>query len=326
MVDFFMSARNVTGVKTNPQFGSEPDVSRYLLVPDTDIPAPVAGQLSSRADWAKAIIKAASDKAVPDGNDQRVGHILFFVHGYKNSPDSVIRRHRLLQAGLNHENFPGVVASFDWPSGDLTLGYLEDRHDAKNTAFQLVKDGVKLMIDNQQPDCWINVHILAHSMGAFVLREAFDDADDHGGNIGLANWSVSQIALIGGDLSSGNFEGDNSKTRALFNHCRRLTNYSNKHDSALLVSNIKRAGFAPRVGRVGLPDQSSGKAVNVDCSKYWSDVNDGGGFTDVEGEKSHSWHFGDPTFIADFAEVLKGNDREIIRRRQKLRDGRFTLT
>ncbi len=323
MPDFYMSARNVNSGR-RPQFGDEPGSTQYLIVPDQQN-SPNPGLAVQQDQWVKELFQVLSARAVVGENDRREGHLLFFVHGYKNSPESVLRRHRTLQAGLNALNFPGVVVSFDWPSGDLTLGYLEDRHDGKQAAFQLVKDGIALMIANQQPTCWINVHVLAHSMGAFVLREAFDDAEDFGGEIGQANWSVSQIALIGADVSRGNFELGNSKTRALFNHCRRLTNYSNKHDKALLVSNVKRIGIAPRVGRVALPDTTDPKAVNVDCSDYWESRNNNGGFANTQGEVSHSWHFGDPKFQADLAETLLGNDREVISTRDQIRDGRFRI-
>jgi hypothetical protein len=93
----------------------------------------------------------------------------------------------------------------------------------------------------------------------------------------------------------------------------------------LLISNVKRIGVAPRVGRVALPDVTDPKAVNVDCSDYWERQNQNGGFASVQGEVSHSWHFGDPRFQADLAETLLGNDREVIPTREKIRDGRFRL-
>jgi esterase/lipase superfamily enzyme len=45
------------------------------------------------------------------------------------------------------------------------------------------------------------IYLLAHSTGAYVIREAFDDADDND-QIAKTNWTVSQIALIAGDIAS----------------------------------------------------------------------------------------------------------------------------
>ncbi len=48
----------------------------------------------------------------------------------------------------------------------------------------------------------------------------------------------------------------------------RFTNYSNRFDKVLGVSNMKRFGTAPWAGRVGLPADIPSKAVNVDCSEF----------------------------------------------------------
>ena len=42
----------------------------------------------------------------------------------------------------------------------------------------LVKHGIHAFAKLQEPACKIDMHVLAHSMGAYVVREAFDDADD----------------------------------------------------------------------------------------------------------------------------------------------------
>ena len=42
----------------------------------------------------------------------------------------------------------------------------------------LVKHGIHAFAKMQEPACKIDMHVMAHSMGAYVVREAFDDADD----------------------------------------------------------------------------------------------------------------------------------------------------
>ena len=72
----------------------------------------------------------------------------------------------------------------------------------------------------------------------------------------------------------------------------RFTNYSNGNDQVLGISNVKRLGVAPRVGRVGLPNDSPDIAVNVDCGQYYQSLPaDQKGFT-----QSHSWQFTDVIF------------------------------
>ena len=65
-------------------------------------------------------------------NTQTTGDIVFYVHGYNNSQKTVLERQRKLQRGLESNGFAAVVVSFDWPSADNVLNYLEDRHDVKN--------------------------------------------------------------------------------------------------------------------------------------------------------------------------------------------------
>src|SRR4051794_26813419 len=47
---------------------------------------------------------------------------------------------------------------------------------------------------------------------------------------------------------------------------------SNPFDEVLQLSNVKRAGFASRVSRVGLPSDAPAKSVNVDCGEYYQSM------------------------------------------------------
>ena len=55
------------------------------------------------------------------------------------------------------------------------------------------------------------MHVLAHSMGAYVVREAFDDADDTA-DIAQKSWSVSQVMLVGVDVSVASLAAGNPKS------------------------------------------------------------------------------------------------------------------
>jgi esterase/lipase superfamily enzyme len=278
-------------------------------VPDGDQPLP-AQQTDAKA-WAKKVL-AESRRGVPKA---QFGNILIFVHGYNNSQETVMKRHRRLRDDLKAEGFPGVVTSFDWPSADSALGYVPDRIAAKRTAMQLVTDGIATLAALQEPDCRSNVHILAHSMGSYVVREAFDDADDRA--LSNQGWLVSQVMLIGADVSAGSLGLRNSSADSLYRHCTRLTNYSNRHDGVLALSNVKRAGVAPRAGRVGLPAEVPDKAVNIDCSDYWEKRENAG--SEI-GDPRHSWHIGNRTFNLDMIKTMLGIDREKIETREKRND------
>lgn len=297
-MDYVICARNV---KDDKSFGSEPDRSTYLFVPEDAAPKATPNQVRKADAWAKKVI-AEARKGVAAGD---FGNILVFVHGYNNSQATVMERHRRLRDDLRAANFKGVVVSFDWPSGDIGAFYLEDLVDANNSAFQLVADGIMLLAQYQKPDCNVNIHILAHSMGAYVTREAFtaaDDADDLAGS----TWHVSQIMLIAGDISARSLKAGEHRSDGLYRCCTRLTNYSSKHDGVLSLSNFKRAGVASRAGRGGLPDEAPEHAVNVDCSDYFTTIPDDQA---VLGNREHSWHIGDPAFTQDMIDTMLGVDR-----------------
>ncbi len=312
MSDYVICARNIKGKK----FGSEPAASSYLAIDGDAEPRPAKDQLLTPTKWAKRVI-ADARAGVPRGE---MGNVLVFVHGFNNSQETVMKRHRKLRDDLGAQ-FRGVVVSFDWPSGDVGAFYLEDLADANHSALQLVRDGILLLGDLQQPDCTVNIHILAHSMGAYVTREAFtaaDDADDLTGK----TWRINQVMLIAADISSRSLSGSDHRTQALYRNCGRLTCYSSRHDDVLTVSNVKRAGVAPRAGRIGLPDDAPLHAVNVDCTDYWATIPKAQA---VVGNREHSWHIGDPVFTRDMIDTMNGLDRDVRVTRALVKENRFKL-
>lgn len=315
---------SVRGVQNN-SFNSVVGPTQFLVVPNAQMPLP-AHAVHSATWYARVLADAAWKNS--DGQDR--GDILFVVHGYNNSEMEVIDRHRRLRDDLLMLGFKGVVVSFDWTSGDKALAYISDRHKAKITALSLVTDGIAFLSNKQTPSCTINVHVLGHSMGAFVIRESFDDADDT--QLDNGAWSVSQVVLASGDVSANSMATDDSGAESIYRHCVRLTNYSSRHDEALDISNAKRLGIAPRVGRIGLPKNIPYSAVNVDCTKYYEDLTNPGSLiliTDqphnFQGMKSHSWYFGNAMFARDLFDVLIGTDRTVIKTRQIGADGELVL-
>jgi hypothetical protein len=320
MPDYVISVRAPRDANS---FTEEPGPTLFLEVPDGAAATSPAHQIDPD-DWVRRVIALAGRQK--DATGVMRGDVLAFIHGYDNTVEIVLQRHRRLKADLPNYDYNGAVVSFDWPSGDVALAYVEDRAKAKMTAFQLVQDGIQRIARMQSlANCDINMHLLAHSTGAYVIREAFDHADDRH-SIASVNWTVSQIALIGGDVSSGSMSAGNSESESIYRHCVRLTNYSNPFDEVLQLSNVKRAGVAPRVGRVGLPDDAPGTAVNVNCGAYYQQMIRIRPPADIIGYPSHSWHVGDPVFTEDLAHVLRGEiDRQVIPTRAKMPDGHLQL-
>ncbi|MFB3894691.1 MAG: alpha/beta hydrolase [bacterium] len=307
---FIMCTRAVE----NGQFVPKPGKTVYLIVPEGKHPMP-EHKIKAKL-WLDKLRKAAIWG--PDSRNPKFdrGDLLIYIHGYDNTQEVMMQRHATLKQNLIEAGYKGELMSFDWPSDNKALNYLDDRHDAKQTAMQLVTDGISALSERQTPDCTINIHVIGHSTGAYVIREAFDDADD----ARLANngWAVSQVVFIGGDISSASLSSGNSSTESLYRHCTRLTNYSNLYDSVLKLSNAKRLGMAPRVGRIGLPSNAPEKAVNIDCTEYFGKLQADAAVKKEDqpvtvGAFDHSWHIGNKIFTRDLFETLKGDiDRTVI--------------
>ncbi|EMV7409520.1 TPA: alpha/beta hydrolase [Enterobacter soli] len=304
MPSYVMSVRKVS----RGQFTADIGNTSYLVVPDGKDPSP--GHAIPAQEWFDKVTNGA--KWTNDKGQKR-GDLLFAAHGYNMSESEVIERHRLLANGLADIGFKGMVVSFDWPSDDKALAYLADRHKAKLTAMRLMTEGIAYVSEKQKPDCPINIHVLGHSTGAYVLTEAFDDADDS--NLPNSAWKVSQIIFVAGDVSSSVMSNPDPRSDSIYRHCIRLTNYSSRRDQALDISNVKRVGVAPRVGRIGLPDNAPSLAINVDCTRYYEQLdNDPEVLKQDEpygivGMPTHSWYFGNKIFTQDLFYTLIGTDR-----------------
>lgn len=296
MVDYVFCVRAIRG----GAFAPEPATTRFLAVPDASQDIDPSHQMP-KAQWVEAVTQDAIN-----GQNQvtrsLTGDIVFFVHGFNVSTATMLERHRLLKAGLEREGWVGAVVSFDWPSATSALNYMEDRTDAKLSALKLVDDGLATFARVQRPECEINMHIVAHSMGAFVVREAFDDADDRPA-VAANSWSVSQTVLLSADVSASSLGEGNPKSSSLYRHTVRLTNYANPFDGVLSLSNVKRVGVSPRVGRVGLPSPSPSKAVNVDVGQYFQHHKARFDHLRFPG---HIWYFHDQLWMRDLAFTLQG--------------------
>jgi pimeloyl-ACP methyl ester carboxylesterase len=310
---YVFTARNVKGKGEHARFVAEPGEIRFLKVPNSFR----SGKLVSgygpehkidQGQWFEEVADLAD--GMKDESLDRPGHVLVFVHGYNNTIKAVHNRMVQLQIDLEAEGFHGLVVAFDWPSDDSTLNYLEDRWDAAEVALQLVQHGIEPLASRQRAGCDINVHLLGHSTGAYVIMEAFVNAQKQR-KLFKSDWRVAQVAFIGGDVSRDSLAADSDWSGPLFSRIMRLTNYSNGFDDVLAVSNAKRLGVSPRVGRVGLPLNCHGKSGNVDCTPFFEKLDPKK--QPAFGTFCHSWHVGNRIWARDLAMTLEGRiDRNAV--------------
>ncbi|NIZ14669.1 alpha/beta fold hydrolase [Phaeobacter sp. HF9A] len=304
-MDFIMSCRGRDGDGYSNRSGAV----KYLQIP-SDADRLHRKQEVSKSAWAKAL-QAAAGARIENGKVVEKGHILFFVHGFNTEQFDMLERLRFVRKGLQAQGYCGAVVSFDWPSNGTALGYCADRRDARQAADELFYHGLRWLARLQTADCAYNIHVLAHSMGAFLVRAALDyGEDDHA--TAQQGWMISQLALVAADVSAKSMRKGSDSSSSLYRRCGRVTNYYSPFDAALQVSEVKRVGVQPRAGRVGLPEGHPESAVNLYCGKYFRDHAEGG--MEREGVSwSHRWYFETPRFYEDLNHTLMGRlDREVI--------------
>ncbi len=322
MTYFCLSMRNIKTKKGKKYFAADPGRASFLICGEAGtIFAPsqrIIGK-GNQKHWAAKVIDAAS-------GERGEGDIVFFVHGYNVDAQSAFKTHKILQSRLaQHGLEKAALVSYDWPARGSFLNYLEDDSDARATAIDLVRAGISLSAKYTKPECRMRVHVMAHSMGALVVREAFRAAAGHSPTREAA-WGVTQLILFGADISSRSIAGPDSVQ--LFHHAQRITNYFNRHDTALATSNAKRFMSSPRLGRHGAPKEMLDKIVDIDVTDRWKRVSDQ--LTDSCLEEhllSHSFYFSDDVWIKDVVETLKGDvdRRHILTRSQHHEEGRLRL-
>jgi esterase/lipase superfamily enzyme len=129
----------------------------------------------SQGDWLDLV-------AAQGGRDA----VLVFVHGFNTRQTEMLERLGKIEAGLRTEGYRGTVVAFDWPSDGVLTAYDPDRRDAKKVAPHLVGDGILPLLGMPgQP----KVHLLAHSMGAYLTLRGFSDFGDSAGGPGAA-WGL----------------------------------------------------------------------------------------------------------------------------------------
>jgi hypothetical protein len=335
MNDYVMSLRNI---ESDNEFGNDPGETSFLVVPQENKKKIKIDNINLQ--WLDLVVNEAITHQCDDG--VFYGDILIFIPGYNNTHEKLLIRHRQLKKTLHDCGYKGTVVSFDWPSEGDFISYYQDRTDAKRTAGKLITDCIKPFLEYKIEDkeYKLNIHLLAHSTGAYVVREAFNDLEYLPYCI---TWQINQIMFIGADIAS------ESSLESVYDHCDRLTNYYNNKDIALAFSEfprrlaamgsakdlyeklVEKRGNYKRAGRDGLSTNSSEKAINVNCRNYYEktynhekkDQREDDG-NEIVGDPSHSWYIGDKLFANDLYLTIKGSDNGF-KKTRKLKKNEFYL-
>ncbi|NKX45368.1 alpha/beta hydrolase [Roseicyclus persicicus] len=262
-------------------------LTRYVSVPEGV--SPDGDHVVDAATWLSLVKGQAG-----------AGEILIYVHGFNTEQAEMLERRRRIELGLAAEGWQGLVLSWDWPSDGTVWAYLSDRTDAKHTAPHLVVDAIGPLL-NLRPQ--LRVHLLCHSMGAYLTLRGFSGVGDSGAP-GSTPWGVHEVAFVSADADKPWMEAGAWGALVMERRCARLTNYYSTFDRVLSLSEGLVHG-AERAGRDGLPVAVPAPFHDVYCGAQYEAKVPASGKT-LRG--SHTWYFDDPGFYRDLAATLAGAD------------------
>jgi len=211
---------------------------------------------------------------------------------------------------------------FTWPSDGSAFpwkAYISDRHDAKASGFAFAR-GMMMLRDflREGKPCGQRVHLMAHSMGNYVCRHMVQELRKmSGGNLPLLFDTVFHMAA---DEDDDTYE-DDFKMRPMLKMARAIKIYFNKHDKALMGSDLTK-GQPDRLGNTGLRQVMDlpHKITQIDVSSVENDII-------LDSDLNHSYLAYNDTVADDLVYVLEGkNPNEIAHRIWDGRKNKFRLT
>ena len=243
---------------------------------------------------------------------------LIFIHGFNVSFIDALNAGAALASEIAIDGKPLNVVVFSWPSDGKAIPYMSyysDREDARACGAALARTYLKLFdfmagLDPAQY-CDRSLHLLAHSMGNYVLRNGLQSlrAKDPRKLVRM----FTEIILAAPDEDDDAFDTDD-KLRLLPSLGRRVTVYYNQKDRALLISDKTKAN-PDRLGSDGprMLDLLPKKVFIVDCGRVAA-------LGDPQIQHSYFVHC--PPVTADLKATLEGSAPEVIGNRETIRPER----
>jgi esterase/lipase superfamily enzyme len=255
------------------------------------------------------IFQAAQQQMLEGGCD-----VLILIHGFNVSFRTALISLAQLTQGLTSSNpmdkgksLKLLPVVFSWPSDGTMLfsgsqgkaAYQNDRQDAATSgpafarAFLKMTDFIQQLAPDQQ--CNRKIHLVAHSMGNYVLRNALQEIrrqiDDRFPRI------FDQVLMMAADEDDDAFEFEH-KLLHLPRLTTRTTVYFNRGDIALWASDTLKGNVA-RLGSDGPmhPQRLPRNVYPVDCTQI---------LEEAKIPKEHGYHIVSPRVVADMRRVLRG--------------------
>lgn len=252
---------------------------------------------------------------------ERKPSLLIYTHGYNNDYRDALEEYaelrRNMHGAVGRETYEDqcLTVLFTWPSEGGTLSYLEDRDDAR-MSYPAVRHMAYLLLQetHQLENCISDVCVMGHSMGNYVLREAF--AALVSSPSAPAGTFVSQFLMFGADVGNRSLEPQ-GKGFGINRFSDRVSVYFSPHDDTLGVSRRKNA--SRRLGRTlsGSYQTTPDKALFIDC-RDWANDDKLEELFGREAPSVHSSYRSVPAILKDMFATVVGIDREVIPGRETI--------
>ncbi len=226
---------------------------------------------------------------------------VFHLHGFAST-----FRDSMARAAQIAENYgASSIFTFSWPAnGKVTIpDYKDDRKAAQNTG-RAVADALTRFLSTVQdagPDRGEAFELVAHSMGAYVLRSAVQFIDKSKPD--LLNLPAFRNAFLMAADEDDDALGAPDKLRRLYDIARTIQIYRSGGDLALFASKTFLNGV-DRLGLVGPRDWAKlpkGRTISIDCSDVGATRNENG-----ETHFGHQYYRIRPEVLRDIRAVLAG--------------------
>ncbi len=167
--------------------------------------------------------------------------LLIFVHGYCATFRDAARRTAQMSYDMNYK---GPAMFFSWPAGAESENFGEKANYLKDLrrAEESDEDLITVLSDISRYSGAKSIHLVAHSMGNFVLTEALKTIDDRRPPGVRQVPLFDQVALAAPDINAKEFVERTGERILPFS--RRFTVYASSQDKALRLSKTVN-GFEP---------------------------------------------------------------------------------
>lgn len=254
--------------------------------------------------------------------------VLIFIHGFASTFESAMERAAeladgYLAPGAQDPSLPPkagrglkpLVFAFSWPSDGITVGfgtgavgedgrkwaYSSDREDARASGLAIARCGLRLLDYlaglGRRDMCHQRVHLVAHSMGNWALRNAVNALVQLADEAGIALRQVfDHVFLMAADIEHDELEPGRALA-PLMTLARRVHVYHAENDTALSLSDAK-PNQGRRLGHLGPARMAvlEDRVAAIDCSAV--------SWTPSIAHARHQYYRMAPEVLRDVAAVL----------------------